>query len=140
MLYKSDETGTDVLIKTLDFFLSFLSFSDFKILLNDTLDGSLSLPLRVTTDVHSRECVALICSIYISMNKCIGVCFNNKCYIVTFQTRRSCQTSVSVQQAILFSMYRFIAIIECHLIDLRFISNDLSKRLYRFPKEILRSQ
>ena len=42
---KKNETGSDFLIQTLQFFLSFLRFSYLKTLFNDTLDGSLSLTL-----------------------------------------------------------------------------------------------
>ena len=55
MLYKTDETGPDFLIKTLQFFLSFLCFGDVKTLFNDTLEGSLPLTLLVANGMHGRE-------------------------------------------------------------------------------------
>ena len=57
ILYQTDETGTDFLIKSSQFFLSFLCFSDLKTLFNDTLDCSLSLTLLVAQGRHGRECL-----------------------------------------------------------------------------------
>ena len=48
MLYKTDETGTEFLIDNLCFFLSFPRVNVFITLLNDILNGSLSLTLQVT--------------------------------------------------------------------------------------------
>jgi len=67
----------------------------------------------------------------------IGVCFTNKCYIVTFHTRHSFQTHVSIKQAILLHMYSIITTMKC-CIALCLIINSLSsllKGFHIFPKE-----
>ena len=46
MLYKTDETGTDFLIKRLHLDLDFLIFKDLRTRFSPTLDGSLSLTLQ----------------------------------------------------------------------------------------------
>ena len=46
MLYKTDETGTDFLIKHLHLSLDFLIFKDLRTRFSPALDGSLSLTLQ----------------------------------------------------------------------------------------------
>ena len=86
----------------------------------------------------SRMSIALIHWTYIYINfTMIGVCFTYKCYIVTFHTRHSFQTHVSIQQAILLHMYSIITTMKC-CIALCLIINNLSsllKGFQTFPKE-----
>ena len=62
MPHKTDETGTDLLIKTFQFFVIFLRFTDLKTIFNDTLDGWFSISYSTSCQWHAWSRMPVYCT------------------------------------------------------------------------------